>query len=47
MRGTGKGLRANAGSIPRQVLDRVRNLAQLALAEARPAELEVAAIASG
>jgi serine/threonine-protein kinase HipA len=32
---------------PRQVLDRVRTVAQLALAEARPAELEVAAMPAG
>ena len=36
-----------SGLNPRQVLDRVRTLAQLALAEARPAELEVAAMPAG
>ena len=35
------------GLNPRQVLDRVRTLAQLALAEARPAELEVVAMPAG
>ena len=35
------------GLNPRQVLDRVRTLARLALAEARPAELEVAAMPAG
>jgi serine/threonine-protein kinase HipA len=37
----------DCGLNPRQVLDRVRTLAELALAEAQPAELEVAAMPAG